>query len=211
MSKEKKGLALVEFSNVQAAVSVSTRRHIHQFLPYEFRYLVSGKWIKLQIDSCGLLFCFAFESVVEGVQLRKGFAWKPAENFMDERRARSRHFIHTLIITGTKLTPLRISTKSATSVWCCMPPLCCLHRTSREVLRCWRASCSPSCGRLPSCRNGQSESGRTIRKAPPPPPRLFPAFPRLQESLFLLRSLLHLNRYLEWMRYVTVANSLCAF
>lgn len=30
MSKEKKGLALVEFSNVQAAVSILTRLHCHQ-------------------------------------------------------------------------------------------------------------------------------------------------------------------------------------
>lgn len=40
MSKEKKGLALVEFSNAQAAVSIFTRRHCHQF-----RCLLSTYWL----------------------------------------------------------------------------------------------------------------------------------------------------------------------
>lgn len=40
ITKEKKGIALVEFSNAQAAVSILTRQHCHQF-----RRLLSTYWL----------------------------------------------------------------------------------------------------------------------------------------------------------------------
>lgn len=40
ISKEKKGIALVEFSNAQAAVSILTHQHCHQF-----RRLLSTYWL----------------------------------------------------------------------------------------------------------------------------------------------------------------------